>query len=334
MFDYNSALELDYLRFRKLNTVQEDDDESSDREPLQKITSTPLSAPEEEPSMKDHVFRVSSLRDINMESVKLKSQITLPGFFKLVLPDRSDEKQGTKTKVRTLSGQPITSIRLNPLGKYQYLSTTRRTLILESGSDRRECLVRDWRDGEVKFSCIPREDGIVCRSCSSMLDIVTVGREGSVTGIYRSIDGFKDGLVARIKKGPFGKVRYQIDVMAQREKTKIITSIAREPIRKTAFVASPRQDVNQSLTVYRKSGAFKIRDELNKLPIARVRKDGDSTSREPKYWLCLEPSVDSCFVSVLTIFALRKKIFGENLPGILRSHNVLFSNSAKKVEPS
>ena len=333
MFDYNSALELDYLRFRKLNTVQEDDDESSDREPLQKVTSTPLSVPEEEPSIKDHVFRVSSLRDINMESVK--SQITLPGFFKLVLPSRSAEKQNIKTKVtRTLSGQPITSIRLNPLGTYQYLSTTRRTLILESGSDKRECLVRDWRDGEVKFSCIPREDGIVCRSYSSMLDIVTVGRKGGVTGIYRSIDGFKNGLVARIKKGPFGKVRYQIDVMAQREKTKIITSIAREPIRKTAFVASPRQDVDQSLTVYRKSGALKIRDESNKLPIARVRKDGDSKPREPRYWLCLEPSVDSCFASLLTIFALRKKIFGENLPGILRSHNGLFSNSAKKVEPS
>ncbi|KAL5253649.1 hypothetical protein ACHWQZ_G013426 [Mnemiopsis leidyi] len=331
VFDYNSALELDYLRFRKLNTVQEDDDESSDRQSLHRKTS--LSTQEKEPSLRDHVFRVSSLRDIDMETVK--SQISLPGFFKLVLPSRSPGIQNTKTKVtRTLSGQPITTIRLNPLGTYQYLSTTRRTLILESSKDRRECTVRDWRDGEIKFSCIPREDGIVCRGYGSMLDIITVGREINVTGIYRSIDGFKDGLVARIKKGPFGKVKYQIDVMTLKEKTKIITSINRKPIQKTAFVSWPGQEVSQSLTVYRKSGALKVRDEANKAPIARVRRDGESTTREPRYWLNLEPSVDCCFVSVLTIFALRKKIFGDNLPGVLRSHNGLFSNSVKKVAPS
>jgi hypothetical protein len=323
VFDYNSALELDYLRFRKLNTVQEDEDE------------TPDPPPAKERVREDRtVVRVFSLPDISID--KITSQDSLPSLVHSVLPEvltiRTPQKRTLKrTVTRTLSGQPIKPT-LNPLRTNQYLSTKRQTLILEGSSEKKECTVTDFADGEVKFSCISRQDGVVCRSYKSMMDIVTVGREDNFIGIFRSIDGFKDGLLARVRKGSFGKVRYEVDLITPAEKTRIITSIAKEPIRKTAFVTPADPEVMKSLVVYKKAGSLKIRDKSSKVPIATLRRDG-SSGKIAKYWLHIEPRVDSCFASVTAVYALRKKFFGDNLPDILRTQHALFSNEEKKVAP-
>ena len=333
VFDYNSALELDYLRFRKLNTVQEDDDEAHDRESLCSRKTASSEEIEKLRSIRD-ACRVSSLRDISMDTIA--SRVNLPALIQSVLPSvlttSTPHKSATKMPIkRTLSGQPI-KFSLDPLRTNQYTSPTRQTLILEGKPGSRECTVTDSKNGEVKFSCIPRQDGLVCRSYKSMLDIITVSKEGDVVGIFRSRDGFKDGLVARIRKGSFGKLKYQIDLITQAERTKIITSIAREPVRRTAFVNSAGPDVIHSLIVNKKTDTFRIRDKLSKFPVATLRKDANSR-KEDKYWLHLEPNVDSSFASLTAVFALRKKLFGDNLPGILRSHHVLFSNGEKKVTP-
>ena len=335
VFDYNSKLELDYQRYRKLNTVQEDEDEAEEKKSLQNTLSTDTADDQE----RSTVFRVSSLRDINMETIK--SYASLPSLIQSVLrPEslatRTPSPQTIATPKspisRTLSGQSLPPA-LNPLSTCQYLKPTRRTLVLEGQSGKRECTVADTKDGDIKFSCIPRQDGVVCRSYKSLLDIVTVGREGNFVGIYRSIDGFKDGLVARIKKGPFGKVKYQVDLITQAEKTKIITSIAKEPIRRTAFVTAAGPDVRESLLVSKKkAGTFKIINKTTKRPIATIKKD-TSSKKAVRYWLHLEPNVDSCFASITAIFALRKKLFGDNIPGILKTQHNFFSQGESKVKP-
>ena len=157
----------------------------------------------------------------------------------------------------------------------QYVRRTRRTLMLDGQMDRCECTITDNDDGEIQFSCVLSQEGIVCRNyrwivrgncrvdCAkfsmrcrpflasklnwnsgivtvplslldpatlvpgpywnvwcpisaldsdywlfqrSMLDIVSIGSiqhldEDDPLGIYYTIEGFKDGQIARIRKG-------------------------------------------------------------------------------------------------------------------------------------
>lgn len=46
----------------------------------------------------------------------------------------------------------------------QYVRRTRRTLMLDGQMDRCECTITDNDDGEIQFSCVLSQEGIVCRN--------------------------------------------------------------------------------------------------------------------------------------------------------------------------
>ena len=46
----------------------------------------------------------------------------------------------------------------------QYVRQTRRTLMLDGLSDKCECTITDNDDGEIQFSCVLSQEGIVCRN--------------------------------------------------------------------------------------------------------------------------------------------------------------------------
>lgn len=81
---------------------------------------------------------------------------------------------------------------------------------------------------------------------------------------------------------------------------------------------APLPILKQSLVVQREWGnILKIRTKSNNLPIATIQKEMSSK----RYWLHLEPNVDSCFVSAISAYILRRKIFGDKLPKGMKGNN-------------
>lgn len=49
----------------------------------------------------------------------------------------------------------------------QYVRQTRRTLMLDGQLEKCECTITDNDDGEIQFSCVLSQEGIVCRNYRS-----------------------------------------------------------------------------------------------------------------------------------------------------------------------
>ena len=83
---------------------------------------------------------------------------------------------------------------------------------------------------------------------------------------------------------------------------------------------APLPLLKQSLVVYREWGnILKIRTKSGNLPVATIQKEMSSM----RYWLHLEPHADSCFVSAIASYLLRRKIFGDRLPKVLKTSGSL-----------
>jgi len=213
----------------------------------------------------------------------------------------------------------------------QYVRQTRRTLMLDGLSDKCECTITDNDDGEIQFSCVLSQEGIVCRNYRSMLDIVSIGSiqhldDDDPIGIYYTIEGFKDGQIARIRKGnTFSRVKYQLSLVTP-EDQKMVLSLPNN----SHSPNSPLPLLKQSLVVHREWGnILKIRTKTSNFPIATIQKEMNSM----RYWLHLEPNVDSCFVSAIAAYILRKKIFGDKLPKVLKTQNS-FARRARRLSIS
>ena len=229
--------------------------------------------------------------------------------------------------------------------------------------------------------------------CRSMLDIVSIGSIQHLTdddpiGIYYTIEGFKDGQIARIRKGntfsrfvcsgnlhhilydaccscwmkamscfidsliyiaviaPLSssfnhtdyssdmkvllnihnfRVKYQLNLVTPEDRKMVLSrpNNSQSP-------NSPLPVLKQSLVVHREWGnILKIRTKTSNFPIATIQKEMNSM----RYWLHLEPNVDCCFVSAVAAYVLRKKIFGDKLPKVLKTQNC-FTGRARRLSIS
>lgn len=203
--------------------------------------------------------------------------------------------------------------------------------MLDGQIDKCECTITDNDDGEIQFSCVLSQEGIVCRNYRSMLDIVSIGSIQHLTdddpiGIYYTIEGFKDGQIARIRKGnTFSRVKYQLNLVTPEDR-KMVLSLPNN----SQSPNSPLPVLKQSLVVHREWGnILKIRTKTSNFPIATIQKEMNSM----RYWLHLEPNVDCCFVSAVAAYVLRKKIFGDKLPKVLKTQNG-FTRRARRLSIS
>lgn len=193
--------------------------------------------------------------------------------------------------------------------------------MLDGHVDRCECTITDNEDGEVQFSCVLSQDGIVCRNYRTMLDIVSIGCMQQETpndpiGVYYTIEGFKDGQIARIRKGKtFSRTKYHLTLVTDADRNMLVSM----PAASASYPSTaPLPILKQSLVVQREWGnILKIRTKSNNLPIATIQKEMSSK----RYWLHLEPNVDSCFVSAISAYILRRKIFGDKLPKGMKGNN-------------
>ena len=89
--------------------------------------------------------------------------------------------------------------------------------------------------------------------------------------------------------------------------------------------------LKQSLAVFKqRRNILKIVTKTDKIPVAALQKEMASQ----RYWLHIEPNIDSCFVSAIAAYLLRKKIFGDKLPKILKTPGNSFSKRARRLSLS
>ncbi|KAL5259748.1 hypothetical protein ACHWQZ_G010005 [Mnemiopsis leidyi] len=161
-FDYNAALEIDFSRLTK-------QEEQEKQLAAHNCGKSSRSKRTEQENGRINFAEISFLKWSSTKSEKTKGQEKPKSRKKAPEEQKaakftSRQARSMLRKKREFERQLSGSIALTPLKSEQYVRRTRRTLMLDGQIDKCECTITDNDDGEIQFSCVLSQEGIVCRN--------------------------------------------------------------------------------------------------------------------------------------------------------------------------